>query len=238
MASFLLDASPDFRQQQLKFKFDFDYLFISHRHFDHVQGLEELRQDFVVGKPMAEKKRRYFIVGKRLSRWLRNGGARKVWEESTQEAYLDLLKSPFFEELILSPYEEKILDEDRQVSVTLIKGIHATATRIGDTCNGLVIKEGGVVLVYLADIQGLNDKLFHFLVTLNPEFIIAHAAFFNRLLHVVHWGVGDIKKLPGKKILLSHFSHRVGRTHKELVEQAKEIDPRFIVACDGMKMGL
>lgn len=229
----LLDASPDFRQQQLKFNLDFDYLFVSHRHFDHIQGLEELRQDFVVGKPMARKKLRYIIVDKHFCRWLGSGGERKVWGESTQEAYLDLLKTPFFRELTLYPYREKVLNKKGKLSAVLIEGIHGHIS-----CCGMVVKEKGEVLVYLADISEVNDKLARFLSRLDPKLTIAHVPFFNRLSGENHWGVKEVKSLPGGRILLSHFSHRVRRSHEELVEQAKIVDPRFIVAYDGMKVSV
>jgi phosphoribosyl 1,2-cyclic phosphate phosphodiesterase len=41
---FLFDAGPDFRQQALKFGIDrLDGIFITHAHFDHVAGLDDLR---------------------------------------------------------------------------------------------------------------------------------------------------------------------------------------------------
>jgi len=51
-----------------------------------------------------------------------------------------------------------------------------------------------------------------------------------------HAGVEKAKKLPGKKILLSHFSHRVKLKHKELVQKAKSLDSRFIVAYDSQEL--
>lgn len=41
---FLMDAGPDFRQQALKFGIErLDGLFLTHTHFDHVAGLDDLR---------------------------------------------------------------------------------------------------------------------------------------------------------------------------------------------------
>ena len=46
--SFLIDAGPDFRQQALRHKIDhLDGLFLTHTHFDHIAGVDELRIYYV-----------------------------------------------------------------------------------------------------------------------------------------------------------------------------------------------
>jgi len=47
----LIDATPDFRQQALKFGIDTpDALLLTHTHYDHIGGLEELRVYTIEGK--------------------------------------------------------------------------------------------------------------------------------------------------------------------------------------------
>ncbi len=51
----LIDAGPDFRQQALRFglKTPPDALFITHTHYDHISGMEELRvYNFLSGNPV------------------------------------------------------------------------------------------------------------------------------------------------------------------------------------------
>jgi phosphoribosyl 1,2-cyclic phosphate phosphodiesterase len=50
---FLLDAGPDLRQQALKYKIDrLDGVLITHTHFDHIAGLDDLRVYYFLHKKM------------------------------------------------------------------------------------------------------------------------------------------------------------------------------------------
>jgi len=230
--SILLDASPDWRQQALKYNVDFDFLFLSHRHFDHTQGLEEIRQDFNTWKRSRKpkEKRRIFLIGKKLHAWLYNAPANSRWKESTQQAYQQLIKNDFFQPKTLIPYQPFFINKN--LTVTLVRGKHG-----GCDCNGLLIATEGKTVVYLADIAFINGKLNSLMKSRPPNLIIAHAPFFyvpkEAFELTRHLGVEQAKKFPGKKILLSHFSHRAKMTHQEMVKRAKEIDPRLLIAYDG-----
>jgi phosphoribosyl 1,2-cyclic phosphate phosphodiesterase len=50
---FLIDVGPDFRQQALLYKIDrIDGLLITHTHYDHIAGIDDLRPFFEKGNPM------------------------------------------------------------------------------------------------------------------------------------------------------------------------------------------
>ena len=233
----LLDASPDWSHQQLESRFDFDFLFLSHRHRDHTQGLEDLRIDLEAHdkKRSPSQKQRVFLLGKGLHNWLYGGPRNTRWQESTQQAYQQLLFRKFFRSLILTPYEKVDLTSGTQINY--LRGLHGK-----HYCGGLAIRENEKLLVYLADIAKLNDKLGSFLNKMEPDLIIVHVPFFYRPQDLRererHLGVEDVKNLPAKKILLSHFSHRVRLPHEKLVQEAAVIDPRLIIAFDRQTLRL
>ena len=233
----LLDICPDWRQQLLKNRFEFDYLFLSHRHRDHIEGLKEIRMTLEADekKRTAFQKKRTFLIGKTLDSWLKNGKRDSRWLESFHEAYQDLLSKDFFNRIVLTPF--KYLNSEPGVEFIYVRGRHGKIY-----CGGLAITEKGKSLVYLADISQFNGKLNDFLTKLNPDLVIIHLPFFYRskLKREAgrHPGVEDAKNLPGKKILISHFSHRVKLKHEELVERAKKIDTRFIIAYDNQEIAI
>jgi phosphoribosyl 1,2-cyclic phosphodiesterase len=231
----LLDISPDWRQQHLSNRFGFDYLFLSHRHRDHIDGLKDVRMALEAHdkKRTSFQKQRKFLLGKTLDSWLRNGKRDSRWEESVQQAYQQLLSKAFFKRTILTPF--KILNSELGLDFIYIRGTHANFY-----CGGLVISEYGKTIVYLADISQFNGKLIDFLAKLQPNLTIVHLPFFykSKLKREAakHSGVENAKNLPGKKILISHFSHRVKLKHEELVKRAKKIDKRFVIAYDNQEI--
>lgn len=231
----LLDSSPDWPQQYANTRLDFDYLFLSHKHRDHTQGLADLRIDLEAhnNKRLPHQKQRVFLLGKTLDGWLSNGKKDSRWQESTHQAYQQLISRKHFKRIVLTPYKK--LNLEPKLDVIYIRGKHANIY-----CGGLVITEESKTLVYLADIIQFNSGLIDFLVNVNPDLTIVHVPFFFKPKEEVekdkHPGVKEAKSLPGKKILLSHFSHRVKYKHQKLVLIAKKIDKRFIVAYDNREI--
>jgi phosphoribosyl 1,2-cyclic phosphate phosphodiesterase len=233
----LLDASPDWREQQINYRFDFDYLFLSHRHRDHTQGLEEMRVSLGAhcSRRRPFQKKRVILLGKTLNRWLSNGYNDSRWQESVQQAYQQLLSRSFFKKLILIP--RKPLPISPNVRLTYIKGKHGQ-----HYCGGLVIEESSKSIVYLADIASLENKTFSFLKKLKPDLLIAHTPFFYQPLErkeqEKHPGIRQVSRFPGKTILLSHFSHNVKLGHCELIKRARKISGRISIAYDGQTITL
>jgi len=231
----LLDINPDWRQQHLASRFEFDYLFLSHRHRDHIEGVTDVRMALEAHdkKRTPFQKQRVFLLGKTLNSWLTNGKKDTRWEESMQQAYQQLVSKGYFTRTILTPYKKTNLGQ--KVELTYIRGRHADFY-----CGGLVISENGKSIAYLADISVFSDKLIESLAAIEPDLVIVHLPFFYRpkLIREArkHSGVEDAKNLPGKKILISHFSHRVKLKHEELVEKAKKIDKRFVIAYDNQEI--
>lgn len=231
----LLDSSPDWPQQYANTRLDFDYLFLSHKHRDHTQGLGDLRIDLEAhnNKRSPHQKQRVFLLGKTLDGWFSNGKRDGRWEESTQQAYQQLISRKHFKRVVLTPYKK--LNLESELDVVYVRGKHGNIY-----CGGFVITEKSKTLVYLADISQFNSGLTDFLVNINPDLTIVHIPFFFKFKEGVeknkHPGVKEVKLLPGRKILLSHFSHRVKFKHKKLVQMARKIDKRFIVAYDNQEI--
>jgi len=233
----LLDASPDWRQQNTDYRFDFEYLFLSHKHRDHLAGIEDIRLCLEAHHKRRTRfqKQRAVLIGKTLNKWLSNGKHDARWEESLLQAFQQLTNRGYFKKYVLKPYKRHKLEEN--VFVTYLRGKHSEFY-----CGALIIEDNGKKIVYLADISEFNAKLVGYLESLMPDLVIVHLPFFYKPTDLIeikkHSGVEVVKDLPGKHILLSHFSHSVSMHHKKLSKKAIEIDSRFVVAYDGQEIDI
>jgi|GEM_PF-2142289 len=237
----LVEAGPDLRQQILKNHFDYrhlDYLFLSHRHFDHTYGLADLRQCLILARSHGlgkHKIKRTILLGEDFHSWLTKGRLNGWYHEGVQEAFADLVKHQVFDPLILKPFQEVELDGG--IFLTFLSGPH------GDiNSGGFVLKKGRKTVVYLGDMGRIPAPVGELLSKVNPDLVIAHCPFFHNPSEEgekeKHVGAEGLANIPGKKILLSHFSHSARLSHQEMVKEAKQLDERFIVAFDGLEIRL
>ena len=95
-------------------------------------------------------------------------------------------------------------------------------------------------MAYLGDMGKIPAPVLALLSEINPDLVIAHCPFFRIPSEGreggKHLGVEDLVDVPGKKILLSHFSHSARLSHQEMVKEAQRLDERFIVAHDGLEL--
>ena len=237
----LVEASPDLRQQILKNHFDYrhlDYLFLSHRHFDHTYGLADLRQCLILARGHGlgkHKIKRTILLGEDFHSWLTKGQLNGWYHEGTQRAFADLVKHQIFEPLVLKPFQEVELNGG--IFLTFLSGPH------GDiNSGGFVLKKGRKGTAYLGDMGQIPAPVGELLAKVNPDLVIAHCPFFHRPSEKrekgKHLGIEDLVEVPGKKILLSHFSHSARLSHQKMVKGAQRLDGRFVVAYDGLEVRL
>lgn len=233
----LVEASPDLRQQILKFCLDhrnLDYLFLSHRHFDHTYGLADLRQCLVVARGHGlgkQKLQRTILLGEDFHSWLTKGQLNGWYHEGIQGAFADLVKQRVFECLVLKPFQE--IELNGGILLTFLSGPH------GDiNSGGFILRKGKKSMVYLGDMGKIPLSVLNLLSKVNPDLLIAHCPFFYTPKGEKEIGIEGLVNIPGEKILLSHFSHSARMLHREMVKEAKRIDKRFIIAYDGLEIKL
>jgi len=232
----LVESSPDFRQQQLKHNFSVDYLFISHDHSDHINGLQELRHIMLIAK--IKIKPINILISKKLHKRLLHQPC--IERQGIRYAYNSLIRNKKLIPHLLDYWKRYKFDG---FEIELFKNRHENIT-----CDGFLLESKGKSIVYLADAGVLYHKT-EDLINNNPDLLITHTPYFYsakklkkddhnnarkmRLTH--HIGIDNLHQLKAKKILLSHFSHRAGLTHKEIKKEiAKHKNIR--AAYDGMEL--
>ena len=234
--NFLIEASPDLRQQIVTNNLGslpLDYLFLSHRHFDHIYGLAELRQCLCKSHHHGRSSPiGCFLFGKELHSWLSLRGTESWYHQSIQQSFNDLVKGGVFTRAVLESFKKVEIGE--RIQFTLISGPHTTSTN----SSGFVLKSGGKSLAYLGDIAVITPPLEELFIKTRPDLLIAHCPFFFTHPHRKEMDVLKLKHIAAKRILISHFSHNAQMRHEDMVGEAARIDSRFIVAYDGLEIEL
>ncbi len=233
----LVEIGPDFRRQQLRHGFPIDYLFVSHEHHDHISGLAELRHITMVAR--IRIRRVDVLISRRLhSRMMHEP---HVYREGIRHAYMSLARNRKIVPHKLDYYRFYDFDGFR---IQLFRNRHENIT-----CDGFLLESEGKSVAYLADAGSLYHKTEKLINEANPDLLIANTPFLfsrdqirkndrrsaRRLRLTHHIGIDSICHLNAKRILLSHFSHRSGLTHKEIV---KRISPyrNATAAMDGLEL--
>jgi len=233
----LVEIGPDFRQQQLKYKFPIDYLFISHVHDDHIRGLIELRHILLIAKIKMKRIRLLIspklhkrILAERLSEPMK-ADEKAIERESVRYAYRRLLKKRKVEDHILKYYRQYNF---KDFSILLFKDKH------GNTfTDGFLLESGNKKLFYLGDANKIGEKIRKIIEEEKPDLLIANTPYFYASppneKKKDHIGIETLKGLKVKKILMSHFSHKAGLTHKDIRKRLARYR-NIIAAYDGMEL--
>lgn len=205
--SYLIDVGPDFRQQALKHRIDqIDGLLLTHTHFDHIAGIDDLRIYYVrQNKPVscllskesfAELKLRYhyfFQMGKNLTAQL----AYQILEEARGEVHFSGLNIKYF--------------SYRQGDM-LVHGY-----RIGD-------------FAYVSDIRDYDESIFESLRGVKNLVLSALRKESSHLHLSIDEAVAFARKVGARRTYLTHLSHFLDHE-----EANRELPSDIQLGYDGLK---
>ena len=242
---FLVEISTDFRQQQLMYNFPIDYLFISHAHDDHMRGLIELRHIFLIAK-IKMKSIKMIISQTLYKRFLTP--IRKPSLKAAEDVLLKKQEEDMLEKEGIR-YTYKLLLKKRKIipqilpyykkhhfgdfSIVLIKNRHGKTYS-----DGFLLESNHKKILYLGDTNTIGEKTQALIDKEHPNLLIAHVPYFyTPSKKNDHLGIETVKYLNAQKILISHFSHKAGLTHKEILKELRR-HKKVIAARDGLELTL
>ena len=187
--SFLIDIGPDFRQQALKYQIrHLDGLLLTHTHYDHIAGIDELRViNFRQKKPfpcllskesLAELNLRYYYLFKQPE------------EGSSRSAQIDCR---------ILPKEEGIIDfAGMEIAYTSYRQglMKVNGFRIGR-------------FAYISDIRQYSEDIFSFLEGVDQLVLSALRAEPSQVHFSLQEAADFAKKANVRQTWLTHLSHAV-----------------------------
>lgn len=207
---FLVDIGPDYRTQALKYGIDtLDGLIVTHSHYDHIAGLDELRvYTFRQKKP----------VPCLLS----------------QETYKELKVRYhyFFPKDSVHDTKLKFSILDEESGKTMFQGLsveYFSYVQIGMKVNGFRFNN----LAYVTDIMEYDESIFDSLKGLDT-LILSGRRWKKSIAHLsIDEGIDFAKKTGAKKTYFTHISHEI--EHKK---DSKKLPEKIFLAYDGLEIDL
>ena len=207
----LIDVSPDFYQQALKYNIkDIDGLLLTHCHYDHVGGIDDLR--------MAN------IVAKRTTPCLLSKDSLERLQQQydyifySKEELKTSLAEFVFHKLPENFGEYKFLDLDVKYFSYQQDATKVSGFRIGN-------------FAYVTDIRNYSEQIFDFLQDLDVLVLSA----VRKSPSPVHFSIGEallfIDKIKPKKTYFTHISHDV-----DYGKMSTELPCGVLLAYDGLKV--
>lgn len=188
----LLDCGPDFREQALRYKISkLDGVILTHSHYDHACGLDELRI-----YPIRSRTPLPLLLSSETLLDVRNSSGYLF-----QENKVDLLKTKF---------AVQVLDGKRGVANFLGLNIQfMTFEQAGMQVNGFRFGS----LAYISDIKQYDETIFDDLKGVDT-LIISALRFTPSPLHLsIDEAVAFIRRTGAKQAWLVHLSHEVEHQH-------------------------
>ncbi len=204
-----LDIGPDFREQLLEYGHLPDAIFISHKHYDHIDGLSDLRQILIVSGGRG-RYRPILLVPRHLHMAFMHDPSHV---ETSIGAYKDLYST--------SAADFVMLDEDQAVVLNDLT-LRTFSLRHGKIYSAaLYLATEDASILYLSDAEKVSAKLISFLDAVGGvDLVIVHAPYLAKMSG--HMSIDDALKIPARAYLVSHISHLVDMTPVEIDAYLRE----------------
>lgn len=207
----LIDCGPDFHQQALLYKIEnLDGCLLTHAHYDHIAGVDELRVFY-----MRSKKALPCLLS-------------KMTGEELQNCYYYMFEREASLHKLVPKFSLQFLEGKRgQVNFLNIPIKYVTYEQADTPVNGYIIGN----LAYLTDIHNYPENIFEDLKGVDT-LIISALRFTPSHLHLtVDQAIEFAKKVSAKQTWLTHISHDLDH------EKTNAYLPSNIrVAYDGLKL--
>jgi phosphoribosyl 1,2-cyclic phosphate phosphodiesterase len=207
----LIDVGPDFRQQMLRMGVDhIDGLLLTHTHYDHIAGLDDLRiLQFRQKKPFP------CLLSK------------ESWEDLQRRYYYMFRERGEGESFALS-LDSKILPSDTgEIEFMGMKVGYVSYGQGGMKVNGYRMGN----FAYMSDIRDYQEDVFPFLKGVDQLVLSALAPEKNRVHLSFDEAVAFAKKAGVRQTWLTHMSHKV-----EHESASKSLPPSVQPAYDGLEI--
>jgi phosphoribosyl 1,2-cyclic phosphate phosphodiesterase len=209
----LIDASPDFRTQALRHHINhIDALLLTHAHYDHIGGIDDLRVfSFASKKP--------------INCFLSEETFREV-----EKRFSYLFKKNKENETLSARFNFSILEEDKGefvfqgVKINYFsyfqKNVKVLGYRIGK-------------LAYVSDIKEYKEDIFESLKNLDVLVLSALRENFSPVQFNLEEAIAFAKEVKAKKTYFTHIAHEI--YHEKILETLPE---NIFLAYDGLEFEL
>ena len=208
---FLVDVSPDFRYQALKYNIDhIDGLIVTHPHYDHIAGLDDLRI--------------YYLLEKKAIPTLLSDATYKELKKSFHYLFQTMSK----ERSLSAQLQFQILEKDfgeiifQGIKIKYLsyfqKETKVTGYKFGD-------------LAYVSDIREYSDEIFENLKETNTLIISALRDIPSPVHFSLEEAVTFAEKVKPKRTYFTHIAHEVD--HEKV---SKDLPKNIFLAYDGLEI--
>lgn len=208
---FLIDPGPDFRQQALMYAINqIDGVLITHTHYDHISGIDELRIY-------------YFLHKKPIELLL------------SEESFEDVSKRYDY----LVDQTTQIVNQDKKFHFHILPQKEGFTEFIGEHFTYFSYEQGhmGVTgyrlgnMAYVTDIKSYHPSIFTYLKGVDLLFVSALRKQQSPVHFNLEEGIQFAKKVGAKQTYFIHISHEI--THEEI---SKELPSNIALGYDGMEV--